>query len=220
MLTLSWHWLDPSAAWVVGVVCGLLALILLAYRPDWISKPMIIVPAASSDAELAVIFLQGERIPPARYQPVAEVPTVDEAPFQDRIGTLVDALFPDASLISAAWFAPLIDLHPRQHLLLLGGTHHPASIFETGDLIEIEVAIQLSSLGIDPGGGNGQVLLPGRNATQLGTHGRQFSTAQIHLGTITEAVVEVAGAGGEHGGVVVDAGLIAHAKGTTGHLHP
>ncbi len=75
MLTLSWHWLDPSAAWVVGVVCGLLALILLAYRMDWNSKPMIIVRSASSDAELAVIFLQGEGIPPARYQPVAEVPT-------------------------------------------------------------------------------------------------------------------------------------------------
>ena len=72
VLALLLHWLYPPAALVVGVVCGLIALILLAYRLDWNGQPLIIPPATSSGAELAVIFIQGEGIPPARYQPVAE----------------------------------------------------------------------------------------------------------------------------------------------------
>lgn len=72
VLALILHWLYPPAALVVGVVCGLIALILLAYRLDWNGQPLIIPPATSSGAELAVIFIQGEGIPPARYQPVAE----------------------------------------------------------------------------------------------------------------------------------------------------
>ncbi|NBW62046.1 MAG: hypothetical protein EBR33_02220 [Synechococcaceae bacterium WB4_1_0192] len=72
VLALVLHWLYPPAALVVGVVCGLIALILLAYRLDWNGQPLIIPPTTSSGAELAVIFIQGEGIPPARYQPVAE----------------------------------------------------------------------------------------------------------------------------------------------------
>ena len=67
-----------------------------------------------------------------------------------------------------------------------------SAVFKAGDLIEVEVAVELAAAGIDLGRGDRQVLLLGGDAAELGAHGRQFGAAQIHLGAVAEAVVESA----------------------------
>lgn len=72
VLTLLLAWLAPPAAWVVGALLLLVGTILLAYRFGWNGKPLVLTPTVTAESELALVFIQGEGIPPERYLPVAE----------------------------------------------------------------------------------------------------------------------------------------------------
>ena len=71
-LTLLLAWLFPPAAWWSGGLLLLMGLILLAYRLGWNGEPLVLEPTEATGPELAVVFIQGEGIPPERYRPVAE----------------------------------------------------------------------------------------------------------------------------------------------------
>ena len=75
-------------------------------------------------------------------------------------------------LISAMRMPAAADSDPRQHLGLLVGADDAAAVFETGDLIEVQIAVELGTEGIDLLGGDGQVLLFGGDAAQLGAYRR------------------------------------------------
>lgn len=85
----------------------------------------------------------------------------------------------------------------RQHLRLVFVAHHAAIVLEAINLVEV--------------GGAG-------NTPKLGAETLQFGAAQLNLGAVAEAVVEIAGTGGEHAGVVFHLGLVAHAEGEARHL--
>ncbi|WP_193913955.1 hypothetical protein [Cyanobium sp. LEGE 06113] len=72
ILTLGLAWLFPPAAWWSGGLLLLMGVILLAYRLGWNGEPLVLEPTEAAGPELAVVFIQGEGIPPERYRPVAE----------------------------------------------------------------------------------------------------------------------------------------------------
>lgn len=70
-LTLVLALVAPSIAWIAALLTLVVGAIVLAYRLGWNGQPLVLLPSATTGPELAVVFIQGEGIPPERYLPVA-----------------------------------------------------------------------------------------------------------------------------------------------------
>lgn len=70
-LTLLLALLFPAAAWIGAVLTLAVVAIVLVYRFDWNGAPLLLPPVVAAGPALAVVVIQGEGIPPERYQPVA-----------------------------------------------------------------------------------------------------------------------------------------------------
>lgn len=70
-LTLALGLLLPAAAWIGAVLTLAVVAIVLVYRFGWNGAPLLLEPVVAEGPALAVVVIQGEGIPPERYQPVA-----------------------------------------------------------------------------------------------------------------------------------------------------
>ena len=70
-LTLLLVLLFPAAAWIGAALTLAVVAIVLIYRFGWNGTPLLLQPVVAEGPALAVVVIQGEGIPPERYQPVA-----------------------------------------------------------------------------------------------------------------------------------------------------
>lgn len=61
----------PALAWIAAALTLAVVAIVIAYRFGWNGAPLLLQPTARAGPDLAVVFIQGEGIPPDRYLPVA-----------------------------------------------------------------------------------------------------------------------------------------------------
>mmetsp|Transcript_12532 Transcript_12532/g.41003 ORF Transcript_12532/g.41003 Transcript_12532/m.41003 type:complete len:269 (+) Transcript_12532:435-1241(+) len=88
---------------------------------------------------------------------------------------------------------------------------------EVREGVEVEVAIGIRGGGVDRGH-ELLVFVGGGEAAEDGGDGGELGGGEVDVGALAEAVREVARRRGDDGGLVLDAGLVAHAEGAAGHL--
>src|SRR5690606_17854456 len=93
-----------------------------------------------------------------------------------------------------------------------------SSLTELGDLVEGQVAVDISRHAVDLASVF-HVLLDGRQATQDGSNGRQLSRSQVNVRAVTQTVREVTGRRRHHSGVRFYTCLVTHAQRAARHFH-
>src|SRR5471030_3183567 len=93
-----------------------------------------------------------------------------------------------------------------------------SSFTELGDLVEGQVAVNISRHAVDLASVF-HVLLDGRQATQDGSNRRQLSRSQVDVRAVTQTVREVTGRGRHNSRVRLYTCLVTHAQRATRHFH-
>src|SRR5471032_3511465 len=93
-----------------------------------------------------------------------------------------------------------------------------SSFTELGDLVEGQVAVNISRHAVDLASVF-HVLLDGRQATQDGSNRRQLSRSHVDVRAVTQTVREVTGRGRHNSRVRLYTCLVTHAQRATRHFH-